>query len=280
MHWRPVQGLLHRAVRTQRQTVLNLSLRKLSSQRRAAEPGLQRCVLINNVIRGIQNEFKEEGGGLQALFFSVAPGWWPAAALEGGQDSHEALEASFSVFSPALSTLDSLLEDNPPLLFALPLASPHPWHHSAKDSFSSALEEIERLCPPATSDTPSSSSDTPTAKVSSSQTSMKEESKVLQDDSSIVKHAITQTNNTHTLSSPVGFLTDFALDDILLTDIESSMSDFNQSSLAPASKKGSMMKADDLVKTISTYNGGNSLNQPLKMDLAELDHIMEVLVGS
>lgn len=41
-----------------------------------------------------------------------------------------------------------------------------------------------------------------------------------------------------------------------------------------------MVTADDLVRSMSGFGATGGQNQPFKMDLAELDHIMEVLVGS
>ncbi|XP_067115522.1 SERTA domain-containing protein 2-like [Osmerus mordax] len=305
----------------QRQTVLNISLMKLYGPRTAAEPGLKRRVLINNMIRRIHDEFKEEGG-LRALFFSVAPAT-QSAAMEEDEGYHEAPHSPFGVLSsslPGLSPLDScltpasLLEDDPPLFFALPPSSPHPGLHphssprppplpSPKDSFASALEEIEELCPTslttsATSPSlPSPSAPSQTTRVPSAGTNMKDEGKALsprdpnplmQEEGSAVKAAEPlPPSNTDTSSSSGAFLTDFALDDILFTDIDTSMYDFNPGGSAPNSKMAPVVTTDDLVKTISTFGGGGgsspsplSQNQTFKMDLAELDHIMEVLVGS
>ncbi|XP_041694917.1 SERTA domain-containing protein 2 [Coregonus clupeaformis] len=320
----------------QRQTVLNISLMKLYGPSRtpATEPALQRRVLINNVIRRIQHEFKEEGGaGLRALFFSVPP---PVPNVTEDEGYHEAPSSAFGgVLSPPLSPLSSLdsgltpaslLEDDPPLFFALPPSSPHPLGHHplsqrpsapppppAKDSFSSALEEIEELCPIAV--TTSTTSSLPLSPPPSPQPppslpagmdvkeegrtySPKDKESLLLDESQAAKTMSADplpppSAPTDMSPSSGGFLTDFALDDILFTDIDTSMYDFNHpcgaSSIPPnlgVSKTTPMVTADDLVKTLSSYSGGGAgspplaQNQPFKMDLAELDHIMEVLVGS
>lgn len=94
-------------------------------------------------------------------------------------------------------------------------------------------------------------------------------------------------------SSPSGFLSDLALDDVLFADIDTSMYDFDPCMTAGAvgvtaggglAKLSPMVTADDLLKSLaSPYNGPApqvSANQPFKIDLTELDHIMEVLVGS
>ncbi|XP_029926058.1 SERTA domain-containing protein 2b [Myripristis murdjan] len=99
-------------------------------------------------------------------------------------------------------------------------------------------------------------------------------------------------------SSPSGFLSDLALDDVLFADIDTSMYDFDPcttagavgAAAAAAAAGGNLAKlppvvtADDLLKSLaSPYSGPApqvSANQPFKIDLTELDHIMEVLVGS
>ncbi|KAM4600022.1 SERTA domain-containing protein 2b isoform 1-T2 [Fundulus diaphanus] len=102
-------------------------------------------------------------------------------------------------------------------------------------------------------------------------------------------------------SSPSGFLSDLSLDDVLFADIDTSMYDFDPCTTAGAvgaaaaaaaagggggslAKLSPVVNADDLLKTLaSPYSGSApqvSANQPFKIDLTELDHIMEVLVGS
>ncbi|KAK9541949.1 hypothetical protein VZT92_001960 [Zoarces viviparus] len=94
-------------------------------------------------------------------------------------------------------------------------------------------------------------------------------------------------------SSPSGFLSDLALDDVLFADIDTSMYDFDPCTTAGAvgataggglTKLPPVVTADDLLKSLaSPYSGPApqvSANQPFKIDLTELDHIMEVLVGS
>ncbi|TMS04347.1 SERTA domain-containing protein 2 [Larimichthys crocea] len=94
-------------------------------------------------------------------------------------------------------------------------------------------------------------------------------------------------------SSPSGFLSDLALDDVLFADIDTSMYDFDPCTTSGAvgvttggglAKLSPVVTADDLLKSLaSPYSGPSpqvSANQPFKIDLTELDHIMEVLVGS
>uniref|UniRef100_A0A3Q3W110 SERTA domain-containing protein n=1 Tax=Mola mola TaxID=94237 RepID=A0A3Q3W110_MOLML len=94
-------------------------------------------------------------------------------------------------------------------------------------------------------------------------------------------------------SSPSGFLSDLALDDVLFADIDTSMYDFDPCVTAGAAgvtaggslaKLSPVVTADDLLKSLaSPYTVPAPqvpANQPFKIDLTELDHIMEVLVGS
>ncbi|XP_040906059.1 SERTA domain-containing protein 2b [Toxotes jaculatrix] len=94
-------------------------------------------------------------------------------------------------------------------------------------------------------------------------------------------------------ASPSGFLSDLALDDVLFADIDTSMYDFDPCMTAGAvgvtaggglAKLSPVVTTDDLLKSLaSPYSSSTpqvSANQPFKIDLTELDHIMEVLVGS
>ncbi|KAM3865040.1 SERTA domain-containing protein 2-like [Diretmus argenteus] len=303
-----VGGVSQASYTLRRQTVLNMSLMKLYGPRMGADLGLQRRVLINNVIRRIHDDFRQEGG-VGALFFSV-PSATPAVAAAAASEDESYRQPpppSFGVLSSPLTALDSgltpasHLEEDPPLFFTLPPSPPHPLLHSPrpppppspKDSFSSALEEIEELCPSSSSSSssPPPSPPPPPARVLYADVIMKEEARGLQEaESRVEKPPLSPPppppGTTDTSSSPPGaFLTDFALDDILFTDIDTSMYDFGPCPAPPgvaASKMVPVVMADDLVRSMSGYSaaGGGGQNQSFKMDLAELDHIMEVLVGS
>ncbi|XP_010861643.1 PREDICTED: SERTA domain-containing protein 2 [Bison bison bison] len=84
------------------------------------------------------------------------------------------------------------------------------------------------------------------------------------------------------ITASTGFLTDLTLDDILFADIDTSMYDFDPwTSASGTASKMSPVSADDLLKTLAPYSSQPvAPSQPFKMDLTELDHIMEVLVGS
>lgn len=296
-----VGGMSQASYTLQRQTVLNMSLMKLYGPRMGADLGLQRRVLINNIIRRIHDDFRQEGG-VGALFLSAPPAVAATAARENESFRQPPPPpSSFSILSSSLSGLTaldscltpaSLLEEDLPMFFTLP-PSPSTQHHhlhqsprppplpspSPKDSFSSALEEIEELCPSSSSSSSSSLPSPPPARLLFDVV-MKEEGRGLQEGDSRME----KPPPPPLPSSPSSFLTDFALDDVLFTDIDTSMYDLGPCPppIAPPSKMASVVMADDLVRTMSGYGaaGGGAQSQPFKMDLAELDHIMEVLVGS
>lgn len=275
----------------QRQAVLNMSLLKLYGPRTGADLGLQRRVLINNIVRRIHDDFKQEGG-VSALFFSAATGH-----KEDSYRQPPPPPSSFSVLSSSLSGLTaldscltpaSLLEEDLPMFFTPPHSSsqhhlhqsprPPPPSPSPKDSFSSALEEIEELCPSSSGPAPP-----PPARVLFD-VLMKEEGRGFQEvENRLEKPPPPLVPPPPSQTPPGSFLTDFALDDILFMDIDTSMYDLGPGpppSGAPPSKMAPVVMADDLVRSMYGSTGAGTQNQPLKMDLAELDHIMEVLVGS
>ncbi|XP_056136971.1 SERTA domain-containing protein 2-like [Lampris incognitus] len=279
----------------QRQMVLNMSLVKLCGPQTGAGLNLQRQVLINNVIRHIHEDLKQEGG-IRALFLTMPPGEIAAHARQLATPPPPLPLPSLGVRSSAPDsclTPASVLEEDPPLFLTLtPSSSPLPVHHSLqptppspshKDSFSSALEDIEELGP--------LSSPPHTARALFEDPILKEEPQSDREEEirvdkprpppfSISPPPLPPTY----ISSQGGFLTDFALDDILFTDIDTSMYDFGPcppsataAVSSSAAKMAPMVMSEELVRSISV---GSSQNQPFKMDLAELDHIMEVLVGS
>ncbi|XP_048060787.1 SERTA domain-containing protein 2b [Megalobrama amblycephala] len=343
-----VDGLSKVSYTLQRQTIFNMSLMKLYNHRALTEPSLEKRVLINNMLRRIQDELKQEGN-LRPLFFPPSPP--PDDPVdEGFREAQPAfsvlsmvappLSQSTALSAPVLTSPSSGLSNPAPLEACLtpaslleedsvtlctspsPLAPPPPPPTLprlplpvARDSFSSALDEIEELCPSplptatsapgATSHSsltvtlqmplclPSLNSGALDSKDCSKPCSPKLEGLVPLPEESSAAPSAPETlppNNLDMSTSPSasssGFLTDLALDDILFADIDTSMYDFDpctSSSGAAPSKLAPMVTADELLKTLSPYSGAApavSSNQPFKMDLTELDHIMEVLVGS
>lgn len=274
----------------QRQTIFNISLMKLYNHRPLSEPRLQKTVLINNMLRRIQEELKQEGS-LRPVFIATSH---PADSLG---DSYQEAQPAFSHLAchpvhpidltnttPLESCLTpaSLLEDD---TFCTSQASesdsptklPQPPIQPLKDSFSSALDEIEELCPT----TPTSTEAATDSKGNSNEPSIQKIEGLHEGKASESKLMDSLPGNFE-ISASTGFLTDLTLDDILFADIDTSMYDFDPCSSAsgPVSKI-SPASADDLLKTLAPYTSQPvTPSQPFKMDLTELDHIMEVLVGS
>ncbi|KAG8443932.1 hypothetical protein GDO86_009214 [Hymenochirus boettgeri] len=292
----PTDGPSKVSYTLQRQTIFNISIMKLYNHRPLTEPSLQKTVLINNMLRRIQEEMKQEGS-LRPVFISTSQSTDPLC------DAFQEAQPAFSQLAPqsvqpidliSTTPLEScltpacLLEDdtfctsqtaqqNGSSSKLPPPPSPPPIQ-PVKDSFSSALDEIEELCPTSTS----------------TEAAAKEATAHVNDDtvaSNTPKPEETQESRTSEpklmdslpgnfeLTTSTGFLTDLTLDDILFSDIDTSMYDFDPctSSAGTASK----MAPDELLKTLSPYSSQPvAPSQPFKMDLTELDHIMEVLVGS
>uniref|UniRef100_A0A7N9AXL1 SERTA domain containing 2b n=1 Tax=Mastacembelus armatus TaxID=205130 RepID=A0A7N9AXL1_9TELE len=246
-------GLSKVSYTLQRQTIFNISLMKLYSQRPLGEPSLERRVLINNMLRRIQDELKQEGS-LRPLLLPPSPP--PDDPMDEGFREEDVGDSAFCAPSPPTPPLSPPPVQPPPLSSALlSQASPRvPVPALSIDGFSSSLSDLElgppTTFPPLLPPPPSS-------------------------------------------SSPSGFLSDLALDDVLFADIDTSMYDFDPCTTAGAvgvtaggglAKLSPVVTADDLLKSLtSPYSGSTpqvSANQPFKIDLTELDHIMEVLVGS
>lgn len=283
----------------QRQTIFNISLMKLYNHRPLTEPSLQKTVLINNMLRRIQEELKQEG----SLRPAFNPSSQPSDSLS---DSYREAPPAFThLASPPAHPCDlgsttpleacltpaSLLEDDNDTFCTLQAVHPaaptrlsSPALPAEKDSFSSALDEIEELCPTSTS----------TEAANTAAAAAPEGSKGTSSESSVQKPEGPQEGRTDDsrfmdslpgnfeITTSTGFLTDLTLDDILFADIDTSMYDFDPcTSASGTASKMAPVSADDLLKTLAPYsNQPVAPSQPFKMDLTELDHIMEVLVGS
>ncbi|XP_029305946.1 SERTA domain-containing protein 2-like [Cottoperca gobio] len=380
------EGLSKVSYNLQRQTIFNISLMKLYSQRPLCEPSLERRVLINNMLRRIQDELKQEGS-LRPLLLPPSP---PDDPMDEGYreapSSFGVLSATAQVSQPsallmpvivpppsphpmvtpncqasqactnhvedglapleACLTPASLLEEDgtdsaictpspptPPLSPppgqppSLPSAllsqvSPRvPVPASSNDGVPSALSDMELGPPTAITRTAAanattvttSPAPTPLTQPSPAPTGLPRDCRTVgvkpETDGVLLAEArcadLRPMDNLPTLppvglvdissssSSPSGFLSDLALDDVLFADIDTSMYDFDPCTTAGAvgvtaggglTKLSPVVTADDLLKSLaSPYSGPApqvSANQPFKIDLTELDHIMEVLVGS
>ncbi|EPY85152.1 SERTA domain-containing protein 2 [Camelus ferus] len=143
-----------------------------------------------------------------------------------------------------------------------------------KDSFSSALDEIEELCPTSTS--------TEAKGASGGAGAGAQRPEGPQDGRADDPKLMDSLPGNFEITTSTGFLTDLTLDDILFADIDTSMYDFDPcTSASGTASKMAPVSADDLLKTLAPYSSQPvAPSQPFKMDLTELDHIMEVLVGS
>ncbi len=249
----------------QRQTVLNLSLLKLHSRPGHSEPGLARRVLITNTLRRIQDV--------------PAPQSFPS-----GVESHS---------EGSLTPVSGLEEDRHLFLCLSPSISRQepPSASVIKDSFTSALAEIVDLCPTvgittlfSTEMGRSLTSDPNSDESRITDPDLSEMNSGMDSASSLSDSAQSMFGHTPSL------LADFSLDDFLFTEIDSLLFDNipcgSSLSTSSGTSKVVSMVTDDLFKTLAGYgNGGTSQsvlpsNQTFKLDLNELDHIMEVLVGS
>lgn len=393
------EGLSKVSYTLQRQTIFNISLMKLYSQRPLGEPSLERRVLINNMLRRIQDELKQEGS-LRPLLFPPSPppddpmdegfreappsfGVLSAAATpqvcqpsallmpvitppssphpmvppncQASQTCPNRVEACPTALEACLTPASLLEEDGgdsafcasspptpplspppaqpPPLPSALlNQASPRvPVPASSKDAFPSALSDMELGPPTAITRTAAANTTTMTTSpaptpltqpphlgpISPIPTGLARDCRTMgaKTEAACVLLAegrcaeLRPMDTLPTLppggladissspsspsSSPSGFLSDLALDDVLFADIDTSMYDFDPCTTAGAvgvtaggglAKLSPVVTADDLLKSLaSPYSGPApqvSANQPFKIDLTELDHIMEVLVGS
>ncbi|XP_077585979.1 SERTA domain-containing protein 2b [Stigmatopora nigra] len=360
------EGLSKVSYTLQRQTIFNISLMKLYSQRPLSEPSLERRVLINNMLRRIQDELKQEGS-LRPLLLPPSPP--PDDPMDEG---FREAPPSFGVLSATVTAPAA-----PPSALLMPAIipppSPHPSAHpnclpppdacltpaslleedGSDSSFSASSPPTPPLSPPslhsqmsanisssnslsgldlrpvtARSRTPAAISMTVTTSlapttfsqpphlaalspalpglVKDCRSSGPKSEAVSLVESCPTEHRPMDTPTgaplaapvemypTHSpVSTPSGFLTDLALDDVLFADIDTSMYDFDPCVTAGAvgvtagtslAKISPIVTADDVLKSLaSPYNGPAtqvSANQPFKIDLTELDHIMEVLVGS
>ncbi|KAM6309630.1 SERTA domain-containing protein 2 [Podargus strigoides] len=288
----PTDGPSKVSYTLQRQTIFNISLMKLYNHRPLTEPSLQKTVLINNMLRRIQEELKQEGG-LRPVFVAAAQ---PADPLS--DNFREAQPAFGHLAPPALLppaelgaaaaplesclTPASLLEDDAFSPADGPAKPAPPALPPAKDSFSSALDEIEELCPaPTSAEAVAAERAAGGSKEHASQAGAPKPEGLAESRTAESKLMDSLPGNFE-VTTPTGFLTDLTLDDILFADIDTSMYDFDPcTSATGAASKMAPVSADELLKTLAPYSSQPvTPNQPFKMDLTELDHIMEVLVGS
>uniref|UniRef100_A0ACB8GEG0 SERTA domain-containing protein 2 n=1 Tax=Sphaerodactylus townsendi TaxID=933632 RepID=A0ACB8GEG0_9SAUR len=239
----PADGPSKVSYTLQRQTIFNISVMKLYNHRPLTEPSLQKTVLINNMLRRIQEELKQEGS-LRPMFITpsqptdilgdnfreVQPAFSHLASLP----VHPADSASATPLESCLTPASLLEDDSFCTSQTLPQDGPTkpPTPPPVKDSFSSALDEIEELCP-----TPTSAEAVVAA--AAAETTESDHSKENSSESALQKPEGLQESRINEprlmdslpgnfeITASTGFLTDLTLDDILFADIDTSMYDFD-----------------------------------------------------
>ncbi|XP_077122426.1 SERTA domain-containing protein 2-like [Ranitomeya variabilis] len=241
----------------QRQLVLNMCLNKLQSYKMLAEPNLHRSVLIANTVRQIQEETRQETSQLPG----VMGGDIPSNLMYPGSDSLDSsLNVPFVINTdltrdpwPNENPLDSLMEVTDDDM------------SSAISSILKDLDFVEDISP--------SPNQGPAAD---------EPSKPMESGCKGEKLDVKGTEcvfGSFELTSSTSYLKDLSVDDIF-DDIDTSMydSDFSFSSLMSPRLQPAIEEPLKLYTMCN--NTSNSNLQPCRTDLNDLDHIMEILVGS
>ncbi|XP_044128795.1 SERTA domain-containing protein 2-like [Bufo gargarizans] len=240
----------------QRQLVLNMCLNKLQSYKMLAEPNLHRSVLIANTVRQIQEETRQEASQLPG----VMGGDLPANMYPGSDSLDTSLNLPFGI--DADFTRDSWPNENP--LDSLMEVTDNDMS-SAISSILKDLDFVEDISP--------SAAQSP---------AVDEPPKPMESGSKGEKQDLRGTEcvfGSFELTSSTSYLKDLSVDDIF-DDIDTSMydSDFSFSSLMSPRMQPTVEEPLKLYTMCN--NSSNSNLQVCRTDLNDLDHIMEILVGS
>ncbi|XP_061468308.1 SERTA domain-containing protein 2-like isoform X1 [Rhineura floridana] len=249
-----------------RQLVLNVCLTKLQTYKMLAEPNLHRSVLIANTVRQIQEEMRQETS--QQLIhmcsgLSTSPSSYLGLDLFG-MPSH---------FFPGINQQESNGHETRsvegPIENSLLMVSDNDMS-SAISSILKDLDFMEDVSPPTylagSGDDQFKTSETPGFR--------------LEDDRQDLK-GVEWAFGSFEISNSTSYLKDLAIDDIF-EDIDTSMydSDFDCPSLTPP-RASSVAPTEEILKTFPSCNSSSASNIPIcRSDLSDLDHIMEILVGS
>ncbi|XP_075049226.1 SERTA domain-containing protein 2-like [Mixophyes fleayi] len=242
----------------QRQLVLSMCLNKLQNYKLLAEPNLHRSVLIANTVRQIQEETRQESGQLPGI---VGNDLTANSLMYTGNDSLDpSLNLPFGINTdynrdswPNENPVDSLMEVTDDDM------------SSAISSILKDLDFVEDINPsPAQGPVADDLTKPP-------ETGYKGEKQDTRGAECVF--------GSFELTSSTSYLKDLSVDDIF-DDIDTSMydSDFSFSSLiSPRSQPA----ADEPLKLYTLCNNSSTNNlQVCRTDLNDLDHIMEILVGS
>ncbi|NXY90187.1 SRTD2 protein, partial [Alcedo cyanopectus] len=246
-----------------RQLVLNMCLTKLQTYKMLVEPNLHRSVLIANTVRQIQEEMRQESN-LQPV--AACPGIAPSSnSYTGAESSWMSLQLPSGI-SQQESNYFELRSVEDPIENSLLIVSDDDMS-SAISSILKDLDFVEDISPP-TSLVPTGDDQLKFPE----NTSLK-----LEDDRQDLKGAECVFGSFE-ISNSTSYLKDLAIDDIF-EDIDTSMydSDFCCPPLMPPRPQS--LATEEPLKTFPSCNSSSASNI-CRPDLSELDHIMEILVGS
>ncbi|XP_054828991.1 SERTA domain-containing protein 2-like [Eublepharis macularius] len=249
-----------------RQLVLNVCLAKLQTYKMLVEPNLHRSVLIANTVRQIQEEMRQETSQ-QLLNMCNGLSTSPSGCMS----------VDSSVIPLHLFPCDNQQEPNGyeprpvegPLENSLLMVSDNDMS-SAISSILKDLDFMEDVSPPTYLTAPGDD-----------QFKASESPGVRSDDERQDLKGVECAFGSFEISNSTSYLKDLAIDDIF-EDIDTSMydSDFDCPSLT-LPRPSPVAPAEETLKTFPSCNSSSASNIPIcRSDLSDLDHIMEILVGS
>ncbi|XP_072842855.2 SERTA domain-containing protein 2 isoform X1 [Pogona vitticeps] len=248
-----------------RQLVLNVCLAKLQTYKMLVEPNLHRSVLIANTVRQIQEEMRQETSQ-QVINMCSGFSIGPSSCLGMdffGMPSHFLPAMNQQEPNAELRSVEGPIENN------LVMVSDNDMS-SAISSILKDLDFMEDVSPPTylagSVDDQIKTTETPCLR--------------LEDDRQDLK-GVECAFGSFEISNSTSYLKDLAIDDIF-EDIDTSMydSDFDCPSLIPP-RALTVAATDEILKTFPSCNSSSANNMPVcRSDVSDLDHIMEILVGS
>ncbi|KAM4690828.1 SERTA domain-containing protein 2-like [Rhinophrynus dorsalis] len=243
----------------QRQLVLNMCLNKLQNYKMLVEPNLHRSVLIANTVRQIQEETRQEANQLTGIACNDIS---YNNLLYTGNDSLGSpinlpcgINSDFTQDSwPSVNPADNLMEVTDDDM------------SSAISSILKDLDFVEDISP------------SPTMNPIVCDLPKPIENGCKVGDKQDVK-AVECAFGSFEITSSISYLRDLSVDDIF-DDIDTSMydSDLSFTSLITAKMQPASEEQFKLFSLCNTQSNNNI--QVCRTDLNDLDHIMEILVGS
>lgn len=244
-----------------RQLVLNVCLAKLQTYKMLVEPNLHRSVLIANTVRQIQEEMRQETSQQLLTLCSGVP-----SSCVGGDSSG----IPFHLLSGTCQQQEpNSYEPEGPIENSLLLVSDNDMS-SAISSILKDLDFMEDVSPP-----------TYMTGSGDDQFKVPETPGLRSEDDRHDLKGVECAFGSFEISNSTSYLKDLAIDDIF-EDIDTSMydSDFDCPSVTPP-RSSPAAPTEEIVKTFPSCNASSASNIPIgRSDLSDLDHIMEILVGS